>query len=438
MCALPSEFLAPLAGQVVVVLKLIEQPVHLRPDVLRIAEHAASLADAYSTEPTRPSIHILEQRAGFGSFHSRQTGRPTSMARKPKPLVLNDVIVELDAPGLQIVKRPNGELWQYWVVSHEGRRRGYLPRTIRLHYDLTTATGRLELEHRCKILTNEMLVWLGDPEGEKKPLYDGTVAALIRCYQTDKNSPYKGLRQNTARVYADWCRTLERAIGKRRVDHLSGQDIRDCFLSLMEPASPGGAPRVRLAKSCTRSMLSILLNYGAELGLPGCLDLAQVLERMTLRVPQLVRRAWKAARPKKTGMTYDQAAAIVTEGLQRGTRRHRSVALGVAAQFELTLRQSDVIGEWEKVDGTLSLEAGAIVDRGRVRRPGLRFEQFAAGELDLETSKTDFEAVFDVTVYPLFQQALASVPPSERDGPLVTDDNGLPVRRRYYWDLIAM
>jgi hypothetical protein len=131
------------------------------------------------------------------------------MARKRKPLVLNDVIVELDAPGLQIVKRPNGELWQHWVVSHEGRRRGYLPRTIRLHYDLTTATGRLELEHHCKILTNEMLVWLGDPEGEKKPLYDGTVAALIRCYQTDKNSPYKGLRQNTGRVYADWCRTLE-------------------------------------------------------------------------------------------------------------------------------------------------------------------------------------------------------------------------------------
>jgi len=59
---------------------------------------------------------------------------------------------------------------------------------------------------------------------------------------------------------------------------------------------------------------------GAELGLPGCLDLAQVLERMILRVPQTVKRAWKAARPKK----------IVAEGLRRGTRRHRSVALGVA------------------------------------------------------------------------------------------------------------
>jgi hypothetical protein len=203
----------------------------------------------------------------------------------------------------------------------------------------------------------------------------------------------------------------------------------------MEPAAPGGAPRVRLAKSCTRSMLSILLNYGAELGLPGCLDLAQVLERMILRVPQTVKRAWKAARPKKTGMTYDQAGAIVAEGLRRGTRRHRSIALGVAAQFELTTRQVDVIGYWERIDRTVGVEPDSIVDRSQVWRPGLRFEDLAAGQLDFETSKTDTRAVYDVTAYPLLQTALAGVPYVERRGPLVADDSGMPVRRRHYWDL---
>ena len=88
------------------------------------------------------------------------------MARKRKPLVVNGETVALDGPGLQIV-RTNGELWQYWVVSHEDRRRGYLPRTIRLHFDLTTAAGRLDLEHRCRVLTNEMLVWLEDPERDR-------------------------------------------------------------------------------------------------------------------------------------------------------------------------------------------------------------------------------------------------------------------------------
>ena len=270
------------------------------------------------------------------------------MARKRKPLVINDETVAVDAPGFRLLERPNGERHQYWIASGKARARGYLPRTVRLHYELGTAEGRAALEQKCEMLTHEMLNWLADPADTRKPIYDGTLTALIACYQTDSHSPYRGLAQNTQRGYDDWCRTLQRAIGRRRVDRLTGQDLRDCFLALLEPARPGGAPRVRLAQACVRSMLSILLNYGAELGLPGCLELAQVLERMTLRVPKDVRATWKAKRPSKVAMSYEQAAAIVAEGLRRGTRRHRSVALGVAAQFEFTLRQIDVIGEWER------------------------------------------------------------------------------------------
>jgi hypothetical protein len=167
------------------------------------------------------------------------------MARKRKPLVRNDVTVDLDAPGLKIIERSNGDVHQYSRCSEGARRRGCVPRTVRLHCDLTTPGGRSELQHRCKVLTSEMLAWLGDSEGQKRPVYDGTVGTLIRCYQTDKNSPYRGLRQSTGRVYADWCRTLDRAIGKRRVDRLNGQDLRDCFLSLMEPAADDNGMPVR-------------------------------------------------------------------------------------------------------------------------------------------------------------------------------------------------
>jgi hypothetical protein len=362
-------------------------------------------------------------------------GRLISMARKRKPLVVNGETVEFDAPGFRLLERPNGETHQYWIATIAARERGYLPRTVRLHFDLETVEGRKGLEQRCRILTDEMLVWLGDPIDARKPVYDGTLSALITCYQTDEKSPYRGLAQNTQRGYDDWCRTLERAIGKRRIDRLTGQDLRNCFLALLEPASSGGAPRVRLAQACVRSMLSILLNYGAELGLPGCLELAQVLERMTLRVPKDVRTAWKAKRPKKVAMSYAQAAAIVAEGLGRRTRRHRSVALGVAAQFEFTLRQIDVIGEWERLDRIKELPVGAIVSHGQVWRPGLQFEQVANGTLDLTTSKNDTAAVFDVTAYPLFMQALQAVPEAERRGSLVVDEDGVPLRRRNYQDL---
>jgi hypothetical protein len=182
-------------------------------------------------------------------------------------------------------------------------------------------------------------------------------------------------------------------------------------------------------------MLSIPFNYGAELGLTGCLELAQILERMTLRVPKDVQHAWTSKRPIKTAMTYDHAAAIVAQGLSSGTRRHRSVALGVAAQFEFTLRQIDVIGEWEKLDHAVAVVPGLITSHGQFWRPGLRFEDFASGTLDLTTSKTGTKATFDVTAYPLFQQALAAVPDAERKGPLVTDQGGSRARRRYYQDL---
>jgi hypothetical protein len=77
----------------------------------------------------------------------------------------------------------------------------------------------------------------------------------------------------------------------------------------------------------------------------------------------------------------------------------------VPAQFELTRRQADVIGVWEKLGQAEAVEPGALVERGCIWRPGLRFEDFAAGQLDLETLKNAGRAVFDVTAYPLFQEA---------------------------------
>jgi hypothetical protein len=60
------------------------------------------------------------------------------MARKRKPLVINGETVEFDAPGLHLVKRLNGVVHQYWEASAEARSRGYLPRTVRLHFDVNT------------------------------------------------------------------------------------------------------------------------------------------------------------------------------------------------------------------------------------------------------------------------------------------------------------
>ena len=70
-----------------------------------------------------------------------------------------------------------------------------------------------------------------------------------------------------------------------------------------------------------------------------------------------------------------------------------------------------------------------------VWRPGLRFEQLKGGILDLTTSTNYTAAAFDITAYPLFMQALDSVPERERVGPVIIDDEGVPLRRRHYQDL---
>ena len=89
------------------------------------------------------------------------------MARKRKPLVFSGETVELDAPGLEIRQRKNGVCDLYWIASAEACKRGYLPRTVRLYIDLESLKDSQDLEQRCKVLTSEMLAWLGASEGRK-------------------------------------------------------------------------------------------------------------------------------------------------------------------------------------------------------------------------------------------------------------------------------
>jgi len=358
------------------------------------------------------------------------------MPRIRRPLTIDGASVALDAPGLKFIKRSGGRAEPRWVCSDEARRRGYTPRTVRLHGDMAKAADAELIAQHCRKLWNEMLEWLGTGGHDSRPIFDGTLASLIRCYQTDRESPYKTVRQNTRRGYDDWCRALERTFGQRRLDRLKGQDLRRWYHTLAEPAGPGGKPRLRLASACVRSMMMILLNYGVEIGIPACLKLVQTLERMTFRVPQELLDQWNEMKPQQLTMTFAHAAAIVEEGLTRGTRRYRSIALGVAFQFELTLAQIDVIGTWEKVDGPRELPTDAIARGRNIWRPGLRYEDFLPDMvLDIGRSKTGVRAAFDLSSYPLILRALAAVPEAERIGPVAVDDGGIPFQRRHYIDL---
>jgi hypothetical protein len=153
-------------------------------------------------------------------------------------------------------------------------------------------------------------------------------------------------------------------------------------------------------------------------------------------VPRELREEWESNKPAQMSMSYIYAEAIVDEGLKRGRQRYRSVALGVAAQFEFTIAQIDVIGSWDRVGMVRKLREGEIIRHRPVWRPSLRYEDFLPRMvLDMRRSKNRKPSTFDVTEYPLFMRALATVPETERHGPVAIDDAGYPIKRRYYNEL---
>lgn len=361
-----------------------------------------------------------------------------------RPFVLDGRSVELSARGLKIKRGA-----PVWVPSDEAIARGYLPRFTALHFDLSLESRpdgiavrgeRHELDRMaayCERLWLEMLEWLGSPEIQNTPIFDGTLGSLIRCYQGDKHSPYRDLQQSTQKCYADWCRTLTRYAPAYRLDRMDGRTFRKWFADLMAPAEPGGLPRLRLAKACVKQMLPILFGYGVEIGLDVCVKLRTILQHIELRVPTKTRDDWNARKPVRMDMDYVHAEAIVTEGIRRNTRRSLSVAIGVAAQFEFTIAQIDVIGWWEKVapGKTRDMPHDAILIDGELWHPGLRYEDFLPDlQLDMKRSKNGRGGVFDVEEYPLFMRALGAIPADLRTGPVAIDEHGHPFygRKAYH------
>lgn len=134
-------------------------------------------------------------------------------------------------------------------------------------------------------------------------------------------------------------------------------------------------------------------------------------------------------------MTYAYASAFVRMALELGQRgdipedRARSMAIGVAGQFELALRQKDIIGEWTPaVAGT----ANALYYGKEMWVGGFRWENIPGWKLRIKTSKNRAAAGFDLTNYPLLFPLMEAVPHDRRAGAIVSGEHGLPVRERSY------
>jgi len=287
--------------------------------------------------------------------------------------------------------------------------KGFPDKAIRL----PSEASREELVELCRGHTADLLRWIADLRTGHEPdaRYDGTVRSLSRLYQRHPESPFHSVKRNTRKSYTDSLKIIENTVGARAVHRVTIVDVRSWYRKWRAPKTKGGPERIDRAHDAV-SMFRTILRFGFALGHDECGTLDG----------RLATQRFEKGGAREEEMTYQQAAAFVRTALDLGQRgvipewRGRSMAIGVAAQFELALRQKDIIGEWTKAEWSGPFTWDNV--------PGWR--------LRLKTSKNRAAAVFTLTDYPLLFPLLEAVPHEERLGAIVKGERGLPVRERSY------
>lgn len=319
-----------------------------------------------------------------------------------------------DAPGLKWRTRTDGRRTAYWVASQVCRDcKGYPDRTVRMADSLTEE----QVAAACRDHTERLREWIATFSGGDRPLtvYDGTITSLSRLFQEHPDSSFREVKNNTRKSYGDSLKVIEATVGSRVVPGVTVLDIKRWFRNWGAPVEEGKPPRPKRAHDAV-SMLRQLLRFGHALGYDECGNLAERLKNLRFQRP--------GAREEEMGL--GQAVAFIAKALELG---ERDMAIGVAAQFELMLRQKDIIGEW----GPANPDAPGAVHHGDETWTGhFRWENLPGWRLRMRTSKTKARTVFDLQSYPLLFPLLESVPHDERTGAIVKGEHGLPVRERSY------
>src|SRR5690606_12104833 len=133
----------------------------------------------------------------------------------------------LHAPGLKRMKRHNGRVDLYWVADEELVKRGYKPKTIRIHgLDWNLEADRVEIAAKCRRFQAEMLEWAGGQETSKNHHGLGTIAWVCTAFETDEDSPYREKRAATQKFYSHSIKNILATVGKRQIAEVIGKDVR--------------------------------------------------------------------------------------------------------------------------------------------------------------------------------------------------------------------
>lgn len=327
-----------------------------------------------------------------------------------------------DAPGHIVRPRKGG-----WDVRWQARTdlviRGYEPKNVRIRkitFEPTPFERRF-ISESCTAMQNDMLYWAHEGELPPGAAYDGTLRGLIGAYQTDPISPYQKVRFASRQNYDALLMALTRALPKDlRIEDIRPRTVHEWYKQWSDRS-------VSMARGSI-TMLRLIISFGAVyLECEVCQQKRSLLSGM--RFPTISAR--------KEVLDADMANAIRAAAHKAG---RPEIALAQAIQFECTLRQKDVIGEWVPIaeQGISDIQD---TDRQLKWLRGIRWSEIDDNLiLRHVTSKRQKELEVDLKLAPMVMEELAKLGERQTVGAVIVDRaTGRPFRahlfRRYWRDL---
>lgn len=234
-----------------------------------------------------------------------------------------------DAPG-HIVRRV-GRKWEVrWQARTDLINRGFLPKSERIWLGIEPSeVERRQISDQCSRLQNEMLIYGrgGLPVPSTEYTFDGSLKSLINLYQTDHDSRYHKKQYAVRKNHDTLYRRLMDEHGHEQLADIKARVI----IAWNDEWTCGGT---KLATGdAFRGRLRELVSFGATiLEDPDCERICGVMSKMR----------FENSKPRTATLKAEQA---ITHRAMAHSLGWHSMALADAMQFDLTLRQKDVIGE---------------------------------------------------------------------------------------------
>ena len=342
-----------------------------------------------------------------------------------------------NAPGL--VWQARKDQWKaIWRARDDLIERGFRPKNHPLWQGAElTAVDINHIQDTCNRLQGEMLAFSRGLVAVINA-FDGTLRTLVNCYQTDPDSTYHKKR---FAVRKNQDALLKRMVARHGDEPLS--EIKGRVLKAWHKEWSHDGEKVAIGHAVI-GHLRTLFGFGfTMLEDADCERLVAVMHNMKFQMP----------RARTDRLTADQAIAIRAVAHKRGLD---SMAMAQAFQFELMLRQKDVIGEWVPMSepGISDVVRTRGKDQPEIEKwlMGIRWEEIDQNlilrhntskrgkdiEVDLKLAPMVLEELALYSRTPIANLTRASLPPS---GPIILCEihafpwTGSEFRRK--WRIVA-